>query len=179
MSEETRFLSIEERLQTEARRMVATDCQQAATQLWSEHLRRRRQRTLQKGAVTIVAVFVAIVAGAKYGWRDAAIERKPARPKQAMVANLQPRKPLAKGHHASPTPVPRQASPFTIQEDEKTLIAIPFVIDDPAGGKQIISGVYVPEQIEPIDLRQLSPAERDAVRAVLDIDDDLANGEVI
>jgi hypothetical protein len=154
MNDEGRFLPIEERLQSDARRLLAHDCRRTGPRLWSEYQRRRRRRTIALSAVTTVALLAAGVVGVRFARHDA--ERFAAPRQEGIAAN------------------PLRATPTHEVEGQvaETPLAIPFVIEDPASGKPILSGLYVPEWVEPVDLEELSPAERDAVRAMLGMDEE-------
>jgi hypothetical protein len=89
-----------------------------------------------------------------------------------MVASLPLQTTPDNPRRGSQPPLEPEASMLTIPEGGHPVFAIPFVIGDPASGEQVISGFYVPEQVEPIDLSKLSPAERDAVRMMLGIEED-------
>jgi hypothetical protein len=167
MNDETSFPAIEERLQAEARRLLPAEHGVSASQLRAIHRRRERsRRTAQMAGAVAVLLLVALAV--RFGGRREETARAPVAPQQAIVAQIEqgkttrgqaaPKRPNSLGGVAPADPL------------EKGVFAIPFVIGDPAAGEDIVTGFYVPEQVEPLDLRSLSPAERDAVRAVLGIE---------
>jgi hypothetical protein len=156
MIDETNLTAIEQRLQAEARCLLAADRThgQSAAQLWT--IRRRRRAV--RATVTASAALALVAAGLVVGWRDGK-RNLPGAPKQAAVAALEK-------EHA----YRKLSIVATDSATDESFVMIPFIIGDPAAGEEVISGVYVPEQVEPIDELDLSPAERDAVRAVLGIE---------
>lgn len=169
MNDDPRFLPIEERLQAEAEKLLFAGGAPPSGQLRAELQRGRAARRRIAGATTLLA---AGVLGSVIVARQLASAPHPKQPEGPAVANFGHLEPNQHQQNKRRTvavqpvsPLPRDDAPY------ETLFVVPFVIDDPASGKPILSGFYVPEQVEPIDLRQLPPAERDAIRAVLDIDD--------
>jgi hypothetical protein len=176
MSDETGFSAIEERLQAEAKQMLPIEAPRAGAQLWAVY-QRRRAAPMRLAAAA--AVLSAILLGAMLGWRQSARTLRLERQVQAAVASLKREKPLSPRPPIAVAPVPRNSQALYPKETGESRFVVPFVIDDPATGEEIMSGFYVPERVEPLDLRQLPPAERDAIRAVLGISGDLVDGEVI
>jgi hypothetical protein len=159
MNDETNIPAIEQRLQVEARNLLAADNAHArsAAQLWTVYRQQKRRRAL-RAAMTASAALSLVAAGLVLGWRhhEASL---PAVARNATVAT--------RGKEPPSTKLSIVATDFASDE---SLVVIPFVIGDSAAGEEVISGVYIPEQSEPIDQLDLSPAERDAVRAVLGIE---------
>lgn len=175
MNDDERFSTIEERLQTEANQLLQQDNQPSAARFWVEHRRRRAAR--MRVAAASVGLLMA-TSGALFGWVTSEQARLPAPAKRAAVAALGRDKPATASNSDSGGFVSANSQSPTGPAMNERLLVVPFEIDDPASG-QTISGVYVPEQAQPIDWRQLSPAERHAVGSVLEIDGDLADSKVI
>jgi hypothetical protein len=156
MNDETNILAIEERLQAEAKRLLAAEAadRRVSTRLWARYRRRRRAVQTAMGAGTALSLVLALW----IGWQRH--EQEP--PQVAAV-----------GRAESVRGYPESRSTTLAALDlplDGSSVAIPFVISDASTGEEVISGVFVPEQVEPIDQLDLSPAERDAVRAVLGIE---------
>jgi hypothetical protein len=117
----------------------------------------------------MVALLVAAVVGATFVGRDAARER-PLPRNDAIAANTSLTNKLV--NQIPDVHVDAGLPTESIEPQEIKTPVVPFVVKDPTTGEQILSGFYVPEQIEPVDLQNLSPAERDAVRAVLGIEEE-------
>jgi len=175
MTDDVRFLAVEERLQAEANQLLRQDSQDSAARLWIEYRRRHaaRKRFAAGGVLLLMATSGALVGWVKFerAWSPAPEQR----PAMAALAG------------DGPAPAPNPGSGASVSANSQLpigqvmnerLLVVPFEMDDPASG-QTISGVYVPEQTQPIDWRRLSPAERHAVGSVLGIDGDLADGKAI
>lgn len=155
MNDETNLLAIEERLHAEAKRLLAAEAadRRASTRLWARYRRRRRAVQTSMGAGTALLLALALWVG----WQRR--EQQP--PQVAAVARAEPSGSYPESHATT-------LAALDLPLDGSS-IAIPFVISDASTGEEVMSGVYVPEQVEPIDQLNLSPAERDAVRTVLGI----------
>lgn len=167
MSDEPHFSMIEEKLQAEACRLLHEGGSLSAAELRSKYRRRRANRTrIAAACMTLLAVTFATVVAR--------------RDRQGPLPARDSRTPVAVAHHqpASTAPVGAKERMETSQDDGGALIGVPFEIDDPVSG-QVIPGIYVPEQAEPLDWLRLSPAQRRAVGAVLEIDAGPAEGAVI
>jgi hypothetical protein len=165
MNEDMNFPALEERLQTEAKRLLTAEQGLSASRL--ADLYRRRQRRRRAAQVSAGAAVVLVALAVRFGGPRKETANAPAVPERATVAKLE-RGTAADGHGAdAPAVQPRLTG---AEWPDNAVFAIPFVIGDPAAGDDVITGIYVPEQVEPIDVLNLSPAERDAVRAVLGID---------
>ncbi|HVA46821.1 MAG TPA: hypothetical protein VNH11_10690 [Pirellulales bacterium] len=174
MSEETNYSRIEERLQAEAGRLLIADSRPAA-QLLNEYQCRRRRSVQKRLAATAIAS--AAAAAVMFGWRSGEEGPLPPSYRPATEAIRQDNETAAARQADVQAPAPLPSS-MTV-EARGALPAIPFVIGDPDSGEPIVKGFYVPEQVEPIDMRDLSPAEREAVRAVLGIEEEIENGDII
>jgi hypothetical protein len=170
MTDDVRFSTIEERLQAEAGQLLYQADGLSRKQLWTEY-RRRRHARMQRAAASVGLL---LVTSAIIAWTGHVPTPRPNERTSIALADhkstVNPRR--------STTPVRSDVQVPADHASRETLIVVPFLIDDPASG-EVISGIYVPEQVEPIDWRRLSPAERHAVGAVLEIDDGLDDGEVI
>jgi hypothetical protein len=162
MNDDMNFPALEERLQAEATRLLAPQQGLSASRLVDLYQRRQRRRRAAQMSAGAAVLLVALAL--RFSGPRKEIAEAPGVPEQATVAKLD-RGAAALGQHGPDV--------STVSGDEwqdNALLAIPFVIGDPAAGDDVITGIYVPEQVEPIDLLNLSPAERDAVRAVLGIE---------
>jgi hypothetical protein len=162
------FPAIEERLQADARQLLTSGRCVSAEQLTG--LYRRRQRIRRAAQATgATAVFLLAGLAIRFGGRRGEIAQVPRVPQRATVAQLERGK---AAHREQQAPDASDSPPGFTRADrpEEGVFAIPFVIGDPAAGEEVITGIYVPEQVEPIELHDLPPAERDAVRAVLGIE---------
>ncbi|HET6878892.1 MAG TPA: hypothetical protein VFI31_01980 [Pirellulales bacterium] len=167
MTDETHLSLIEETLQAEAGRLLVEGGRPSAAELRNKYRRRRanRLRMAATCAILLVAALASVVA------RRNRQGTFPARDFQAPAA-------LAHQEPATTAPVAADVRARTSEAEGDALVGVPFEIDDPVSG-QVIPGIYVPEQVEPIDWQRLSPAERRAVGAVLEIDAGPAESEVI
>lgn len=169
MTDDVRFSTLEERLQAEAAQLIYPDDRLSGKELWVEYRRRRIAR--MRFAATS---FGLVVTSALIAWVGQAQTKRPNEREFAVAADhkstFNPKRVT--------TPVSDDAQVSADPAGHETLLVVPFVIDDPESG-EVISGIYVPERVEPIDWRRLSPAQRQAVGAVLEIDDRLDEGEVI
>ncbi|HEV3342179.1 MAG TPA: hypothetical protein VG125_17560 [Pirellulales bacterium] len=161
------FPAIEERLQAEARELLTAQRCVSAVQLAGVYRRRQRVRRAAQAAGAATALLLAALA-IRFSGSRAETAHAPLVPQRAIVAQLKGSQ-AAHGQHAPEVPVPPVGFAQADQPDG-AIFAIPFLIGDPAAGEEVITGIYVPEQVEPVDLRNLPPAERDAVRAVLGIE---------
>lgn len=164
MNEDPRFGPIEERLQAEAERLLIAGGAPTGELLRAEWRRRRAvPRRIAAATAVLLAAVVAMVA-----------TRRQLAP---LPPHKQPERPVAANeasgvrHQVSGAPHKQPERLAVDDSSGDTLLVVPFVVDDPASGKPLFSGFYVPEQVEPIDLRQLPRAERDAIREVLGIED--------
>lgn len=170
MNEEANLSHIEDRLRADAGRLlIGVDRPDA--KLWNEYQCRRRRvvRRRLAAAALSAATFSAVVAGL-------AVNEEPLPPphRHAIAASRPAMQTLVQPRNTAAMATPH-AKNF---DGPLPPMAIPFVIGEPDSVEPAVTGYYVPERVEPIDVRQLSPAERDAVRAVMDIDDS-QNGGVI
>lgn len=118
----------------------------------------------------MVAMLVAAVVGVRFAGRDVADGRSAPR-NHAIAANNRPTNKLV--DHARDVPVVDATLPTeSIGPQDIETPVVPFVVKDPTTGEQILAGFYVPERIEPVELQNLPPAERDAVRAVLGLEEE-------
>ena len=166
MNDEMKFPALEERLQAEARRLLTAEQGLSASRLAYLYRRRqRRRRAAQLSAAAVVLVVLAI----RFGGPRVGMVRAPGAPDRAIVAQLDRGTAAREQQEADVLAVQRFAG---AEWPDNAILAIPFVLGDPTAGEEVITGIYVPEQVEPIDVLDLSPAERDAVRAVLGIEGD-------
>lgn len=176
MSEEIRFRPIEERLHCDARSLLRANNEQIGPQI---RLAYRRRRAIRSRLAAATAVVSAALLGVMFGTNDLAQphlgkdrdHRAVAIRESERVASRQPSSPV--------TQAPPDSRFVLDGVPNGPLTVFPFVIEDPTGDGQTISGFYVPEQVEPIDLRELPPAERDAVREVLQLENVAAESGVI
>ncbi|HWB12392.1 MAG TPA: hypothetical protein VG826_24420 [Pirellulales bacterium] len=166
MNEETNFPAIEERLQADARRLLTAEHGVCASRLANVYRRRQRRRRAAQAAGAAAAVVLLAIVAVRSGGRPA--EQAPPAAEQATVAQLGTSAGGQRGTDG--TAAPRRWT--AMEQPDHTLFAIPFVIGNPEASEDVITGIYVPEQVESIDLGKLSPAERDAVRAVLGVESD-------
>lgn len=170
MTDDVRFSTLEERLQAEATQLIHQGDMLSGKELWVEYRRRRIAR--MRVAATSFSLLMA--ASALIAWVGQTPTPKPNERGSAVLADhkstFNPKRVT--------TPVSDDAQVSADPAGRETLVVVPFVIDDPESG-EVISGIYVPERVEPIDWRRLSPAQRQAVGAVLEIDDGLDDGDVI
>lgn len=181
MIENNELSSIEQRLQVEARRLLddrsgGAHLAAASQTLWSEYRRRiRRGRMAKAGGATLVLI-LAVVSISVVQSRVADVPPMPGKQRPSLLANR---------NQQLPAPTRRQvdrqrgAAARQSPTDEKSITVIPFVIGDATKGEDVISGFYVPEQIEPIDALRLSPGEREAVREVLGMESDTVDRPTI
>lgn len=158
MNDDTNFKDIEQRLLGEAQTLLAAKSTLPSAADLSAVFQQRQRRRAVRTAITASGAMAMIAAGLVLGLRHGE-SGFPAPPKQAIVANL--------GQKYTRQKLSILA---TEAQSDESLVVIPFVIGDPATGEEVISGIYVPEQAEPMDELDFSPAERDAVRAVLGIE---------
>lgn len=158
MNDETNFPEIELRLRAEAKSLLLAKSTYPSAATLSAAYRQRQRRRALRAAITASGAVAVIAAGLIIGLRQGENESS-MRPKQTIVADLG-------NKHIQP----KLSILATDTPTDNSLIVIPFVIGDPASGEDVISGVYVPEQAEPMDPLDFSPAECDAVRAVLGIE---------
>lgn len=183
--------AMEERLERDARRLLAPFDHHALTaRLGAEARRRRRQRC------SIAAAAVMLAGG--FGFWSIRDRTAPAEPS---VAAHQPIAPEAvkvtKSRRVAHSPVtthdppgeniqlttdansettePHLAGPAdsgVYSEADLPVVGIPFVIEPAEGsGRQPVFGIYVPGGVQPLDAVDLSPAEQRAVYRVLGIQD--------
>ena len=158
MNDEPNFSEIEQRLLAEAQSLLsAKGTTPSAAGLSAVYQQRRRRRAVQ-AATTAASALVLIAASINFGFRQGETDSS-IQPKPTIVADL-----------AKKQTGPRLSILATDRPTDESLVIIPFMIGDPAKGEEVISGVYVPEQAEPMDDLYFSPAERDAVRDVLGIE---------
>jgi hypothetical protein len=163
-------LPVELRLQAEANAILQPQSAETAARLWAAYRRR------QAAPVRALALFVGVsvtAAAAVASWHHfvAVPEQVPAVKRD--IAKLEA---AASGARQALSTATEDRMLSTLSGDEageSSAIVVPFVIEDPASPGGLISGVYVPEQVEPIDVNRLPPAEREAVGSLLGID---ANG---
>lgn len=171
MNQETDLSPIEERLRADADRLLISG-NRPSTALWDEY-RWRRRRTARRRFAAVAVLTVPVLAAVIVG----VARREPPRPSpaQAIAASTRPAEPPVLDTN-------RRAAVAATPHADATVLpsaAMPFVIGDPASGEPSIRGFYVPEEVRPIDVRDLPPAEREAINAVLPSGEGRTNGGVI
>jgi hypothetical protein len=158
MNDDPNFKEIEQRLLGEAQSLLAAKSTHPSAATLSAVFQQRKRRRAIRSAFAASGAVSLILAGLVFGMRHGA-SRLPMQPQHTSVADL--------GQKLTKQKLSILA---TDAPSGESLVVIPFVIGDPAAGEEVISGIYVPEQAEPMDELDFSPAERDAVRAVLGIE---------
>jgi hypothetical protein len=177
MPDDELFNSLEERLRNEARGLLG---EAPPTPLIADLRdtfvrRRRRRRVVQALGVASAAVLVGLAGVRSLSWHGSESETLPLAAAGAegralrREPNNRPSDPVVL-RVARDSPAPRPGT-----------LAIGVLIARPgADGKtELVPGVYVPEQTEPIDSRDWSPAERLAVSRLLGPDANLSKHKTI
>ncbi|HEY3966681.1 MAG TPA: hypothetical protein VGM05_19115 [Planctomycetaceae bacterium] len=168
---------LEERLADEAQRMLAGAPQRPpVARLRAEFVSRRRQRMLAQ-ALCATAAMIAV------GLTVTNLKPRPARDIAQVVTNG--------GGDPTPEAEARQGIPSdTLGQDISRMTAKPDSVPGGAiailipqtgsdGEQNFVSAWFVPGQVEEIDARNLSPAERSAVSQLLGPDYELSPDETI
>ena len=176
MPDDDLFNSLEERLRNEARALLAgPPTAPLVADLRIAVLRRRRRRRIVQTLGVTAAVLFGLAGTRWHFWHRsesktlpiaaAGAEGRALRPEP----NNRPSDPVVL-HVARDSPTPR---PGTLAIG--VLIARPR----PDGKTELVPGIYLPEQTEPIDSREWSPAERLAFSRLLGPDANLSKHKTI
>jgi hypothetical protein len=176
------FNNVEERLRDEARGLIA-DAPTAplVADLRNTFVRRRRRRRIVQtcGAAAAVLVGLAGVRWLSMVGGSAPHDREKETPPVATAG--------AEGQSPRPEPSNRPRDPIVIhvaqgsQAPRPGMVAIGVLIARPLpdGKTELVPGLFVPEQTEPIDSREWSSAERLAVSRLLGSEANLSKNRTI
>ena len=182
MHDDHNFRPLEDRLAAEARRLLTdNDSGPRPPALFGESRRRdRRRRLVRKWCAAAAIAFIGLAAVTARHWRG-----NPNDVRAHVLSNVRPVEPeIRAGEGAAAAPAGGQAVDIATADGEpglRPIIAIPILFGAPADGGELVyaAGWYVPEQVEPIDDLELSPAERDAVWRLLGVESETAVHEPI
>ena len=176
MPDDELFNSLEERLRDEARGLIADPpTAPLVADLRNTFVRRRRRRRIVQTLGAAAAVLVGL---AGVSWNFGHRGESKTLPMAAAGAEGRPL-------HPEPINRPRDPVVLRVARDSQAprpgMLAIGVLIARPgADGKtELVPGVYVPEQVEPIETRDWSPEERLAVSRLLGPDANLSKHKTI
>jgi len=176
MPDDELFNTLEERLRDEARGLIADPpTAPLVADLRNTFVRRRRRRRIVQTLGAAAAVLLGLAGVRLISWHGSESETLPVAAAGAegwalrREPNNRPSDPVVL-HVARDSQAPRPG-----------MLAIGVLIARPgADGKtELVPGVYVPEQVEPIESRDWSPEERLAVSRLLGPDANLSKHETI
>ncbi len=179
MTENESFEPLEDRLAAEAQRMSAGLCSPApVAELRAEFVRRRRRRAVTRSLFAVAAVVTVGFLAAGWNRRiDRDISRAGKEPRSGTPSPERAASPP--GRPADEILAEGRAATAAAEQDPFVAIAIliPQTGDD--GQQKFLPAWYVPGQLEEIDPRDLSPAERSAVSQLLGPDYEISDDQTI